>query len=141
MERLSPAQLKKLSTKQLQTRHAALHTIYSHLVQGLPQADWTIEALQQAHKEVAEELRRRGITHESPLDEGRPDRSSHTRFDYSTMDDASLLRAHANLHSLASKIEYGEVHTGWTMDQVVAEHEAAVGELMSRGFQHESPMV
>ena len=129
------------STGKLQRQHAAYHTIWDRLSQGLKQGDWTKEKVKRAHDEVARKLVDRGIKHESPIETGRPDKSSHTRFEIEAMPDDVLLRFHANLHSLWSKMQEGLVNTGWTEDQLVVEHEVVVAQLIGRGYEHNSPLV
>ncbi|KKW13139.1 MAG: hypothetical protein UY48_C0004G0014 [Candidatus Gottesmanbacteria bacterium GW2011_GWB1_49_7] len=120
--------------------HAVLHTIYGRLQQGLKQADWTEEKIKREHEKTAAALLRQGVKHESPIETGRPDKSSHTRFDIEGLNDSELLHLHSNLHSLYSKLSAGLVGTGWTIDQLITEHDDVVAQMTGRGMEHESPM-
>lgn len=132
--------ISKSSTEQMARRHAAIHTIYDRLKQGFKQGDWTAERAAKEHDQLAAGLTRQGIKHESPIETGRPDKSSHSKFDIESMSDEQLLHVHSNLHSLHSKLSSGLVGTGWTIDQVITEHDDVVAQMMGRGMEHESPL-
>lgn len=124
----------------IEQEHAVLHTIWGRLQQGFKQGDWTLDKVRSAHDEAAKKLTATGILHESPIETGRPDKSSHTRHDIEVMSDDVLQHTHANMHSLYSKMSQGEVRTGWTFNQLLQEHDDIAEQLVARGFEHDSPM-
>lgn len=126
--------------KELSRSHAAMHTIYTRLLQGFEQKDWTLESAAKEHDRLVAEMDKLGMQHESPIETGKEDTSSHTGLEIGTFSDSQLLHYHSNLHSLHTKLLQGIVNTGWTFDQLIVEHERAVLEMQGRGFEHDSPM-